>query len=48
MRKLIVVFILATVCMAGCAAVRDMLLPGNSASDVNRRFWDQTSDNPYR
>ncbi|QDS94874.1 hypothetical protein FF011L_36560 [Roseimaritima multifibrata] len=48
MRKAIAFIILATMCMAGCAAVRDMLLPGNSASDANRRFWDQTSDNPYR
>ncbi|TWU05352.1 hypothetical protein Poly21_57340 [Allorhodopirellula heiligendammensis] len=48
MQKLIFVLILATVCIAGCVSVRDMFLPGNGASDTNRRFWDQTSDNPYR
>lgn len=48
MRKLIFALLLATVGIAGCVSVRDMLLPGNGASDTNRRFWDQKSDNPYR
>lgn len=48
MRQLMITLALLAVCVAGCAAARDILLPGNDPSDVNRRFWDQTSDNPYR
>ena len=34
--------------LGGCAAVRDLLLPGDTEFDKSRRFLDQTSDNPYR
>ncbi|KAA1257175.1 hypothetical protein LF1_52970 [Rubripirellula obstinata] len=48
MRRVFVIVMLVVCCISGCAAVRDLFLPGSNASDQNRRFWDQTSDNPYR
>jgi len=48
MRKFSWIVAIGVVFLGGCAAVRDFLLPGNSELDKSRRFYDQTSDNPYR
>ena len=44
---LIVAIIVGTLHLNGCAALK-ALLPGDSQLDNARRFYDQTSDNPYR
>lgn len=32
----------------GCAAAHELLTGGPSDYDKSRRFWDQTSDDPFR
>lgn len=48
MRRFLWILAISFLLLGGCAAVRDLLLPGDSEFDEARRFWDQTSDNPYR
>lgn len=48
MRKVLWIIVVAIMLAGGCAAVRDMFLPSTDNYGDSRRFWDQTSDNPYR
>jgi hypothetical protein len=48
MRKNFWFIVIGVIFLGGCAAMRDLLLPGNSELDKSRRFYDQRSDNPYR
>lgn len=53
-RNLLLLLIAVAVCIGcrssggGLSGVANWFLPGDSSLDNSRRFWDQTTDNPYR
>lgn len=48
MQKVLWVIVLSVTFLGGCAVVKSLILPDDSEMGESQRFWDQTSDNPYR